>query len=87
MKESRLKISTPDGDVFSGDAVFFSVRGTEGDLAVMAGHVPFVTTVKEGSCKVEAPDEADSFSGTVPGGLLTVSHEGVTLICPEFIMS
>lgn len=84
MKEFRLKISTPDGDVFSGKAVFLSVRGAEGDLAVMAGHVPFMTTVREGRCRVEAPNEADSFSGTVPGGLLSVSHEGVTLICPEF---
>ncbi|MDD5981961.1 MAG: hypothetical protein PUC27_07440 [Clostridium sp.] len=84
MKEFNLRISTPEGDVFNGSAIFLSLRGAEGDLAVMAGHVPFITTVKAGNCKVETPNEADSFSGTVPGGLLIVDHDQVTLICGSF---
>ena len=84
MKEFNLRISTPEVDVFNGSAIFLSLRGAEGDLAVMAGHVPFFTTVKAGNCKVETPNEADSFYGTVPGGLLTVDHDQVTLICGSF---
>ena len=45
MKTFPLTISSPDGDLFRGDVEMLIVRGTEGDLAVMAGHVPFVTAV------------------------------------------
>lgn len=84
MNEFNLKISTPDGDAFNDKAVFMSLRGAEGDLAVMAGHVPFTTTVKSGLCKIETLDSAGSFKGVIPGGLLTVAKEGVTLICGSF---
>lgn len=84
MNEFNLRISTPDGDAFNGKAVFLSLRGSEGDLAVMAGHVPFITTTKAGRCKVEALDESESFSGTIPAGLLTVTKDCVTLICGSF---
>ena len=40
MKTFKLKISSPDGDVFNGDAVKLCLRGTEGELAIMAGHIP-----------------------------------------------
>ena len=43
MKDYTLKISTPDGDAFSGSALSLSVRGTEGELGILAGHAPFVT--------------------------------------------
>lgn len=51
MNEYHLTVSTPSGTVFDGDAVFLSLRGAGGDLAVMAGHIPFVTTVKNASVR------------------------------------
>ena len=48
MKPFRLKISSPDGDIFDGDIQMLVLRGAEGDLAVMAGHAPFITSVKAG---------------------------------------
>ena len=79
MKTFFLKISSPDGDVFSGDAVKLTVRGTEGDLAVMAGHIPFVSYVKACDCKVELCDESEKI-GHINGGLLTVSADKVILL-------
>ena len=52
MKTFPLIISSPDGDLFRGDAGMLILRGTEGDLAIMAGHVPFVTAVVKGNCVV-----------------------------------
>ena len=45
MSTYPLLISSPDGDLFRGEAEMLILRGTEGDLAIMAGHVPFVTGV------------------------------------------
>ena len=79
MKEFKFVISTPEGNLFSGDIVKISVRGTEGDLAVMAGHTPFVTSVKPCKCKMELPDGTEKFFD-IERGLLSVSGEVVTLM-------
>ncbi len=83
MKTFPLKISSPDGDVFCGDAVMLSVRGTEGELAVMAGHIPFVSYVKPCECKILFEDETER-KGTTDGGILTVSADKVVLLSGSF---
>ena len=83
MKTFRLIVSSPNGNVFEGDAVFLSLRGIAGDLAILAGHTPFVTTVRPCDCKVGFPDDTDRI-GHVDGGLLTVSSQAVTLLSGSF---
>ena len=83
MKTFALKISTPEGDCFSGNAVKLSVRGTEGDLAIMAGHVPFVTAVVPCTCKIDLEDESVRLA-QIDGGLLTVSKNTAVLLCGSF---
>lgn len=78
-----LIVSTPEGEIYRGNAVNLSLRGMEGDLAVMAGHTPFVTAVKPCVCKIEKEEEA-ILSGEIDGGLLTVSKESVTLLTGQF---
>ena len=50
MKTFKLTVASPDGNKFSGEITKLDVRGTEGELAVMAGHVPFVTSIVPGVC-------------------------------------
>ncbi len=83
MNTFPLIISSPDGHIFSGEAVMLSVRGTEGELAILAGHAPFVTTVVPCTCKIELPDDTDR-SGQISGGLLCVSKGSVTLMSGSF---
>ncbi len=79
MNVFKLKISTPDGDMFDGEAVKLDVRGIEGELAVMAGHIPFMTALKPCDCKILLPDGEERI-GTTEGGLLNVGAEQVTLL-------
>ena len=79
MKEFKFVISTPEGNLYDGNIVKISVRGTEGDLAVMAGHTPFVTSVKPCKCKMELSDGTEKFF-EVERGLLSVSGEAATLM-------
>ncbi|MBQ7355223.1 MAG: F0F1 ATP synthase subunit epsilon [Clostridia bacterium] len=83
MKTFPLKISSPEGDLFHGEAVRLIVRGVEGELAVMAGHISFVTPVKACDCKVELEDGEEKL-GSTDGGLLTVSGERVVLLSGSF---
>ena len=79
MKTFPLTISSPDGDLFRGEAEMLILRGTEGDLAVMAGHVPFVTAVVRGKCAVII-SESERKEGTIDEGLLTVDPDQVTVL-------
>lgn len=83
MNTFKLKISTPDGDMFDGEAVKLDVRGLEGELAVMAGHIPFMTALKPCDCKLMLVDDSDKI-GTIDGGLLSVGSDGVTLLASSF---
>ncbi len=83
MNSFRLVISSPDGNIFDDEAVMISVRGIEGELAIMAGHIPFVTTVEACDCRIELPDDTD-ITGHTDGGLLTVSKDRVTLLSGSF---
>ena len=52
MNTFHLIISSPDGNLFDGNVIKIAMRGTEGDFAIMAGHIPFITSVKSGDCHV-----------------------------------
>ncbi len=83
MKTFKLVISSPDGDIFRDNVLKISLRGTEGELAVMAGHIPFVTSVKPCDCQIELMDESIK-TGQTDGGILTARKESVTLISGNF---
>lgn len=83
MNTFKFVISSPDGNVFDEEIVKVSMRGAEGDFAIMARHIPFITTVKSGECKVELSDGEEK-KGTLDGGLLTVAKETVTLLSGSF---
>ena len=79
MRTFPLSISSPDGDLFRGDAEILILRGTEGDLAIMAGHVPFVTAVVKSDCVVVTAN-GERKEGVIDEGLLTVDAEKTTVL-------
>lgn len=83
MNTFKLTVASPDGNKFSGECVKLDVRGTEGELAIMAGHVPFVTSVVKCSCAVWL-DEDTKKTAVTDGGLLTVGTDSVTFLSGSF---
>ena len=83
MKTFRLTVSSPDGNKFDGDVVKLDVRGSEGELAVMAGHTPFVTSLVPCECAIELEDGKTRI-GSTDGGILTVSSDKTTLLSGSF---
>ena len=74
MNTFPLIISSPDGDLFRGDAQMLILRGTEGDLAIMAGHIPFVTAVRKGRCDVVSAGGARR-EGEIEAGMIASRRE------------
>ena len=83
MNTYKLTIATPDGTQFQDEVYALFLRGADGDLAVMAHHTPFITSVMAGACRLHLTDDTER-SATLDGGLLTVSAEAVTLLSGSF---
>ena len=70
MNTYRLIISTPDGTIFDDNVEKIMLRGANGDLAVLAGHMPFMTSVKKGECKVTFNDSDERIADINGNGKL-----------------
>lgn len=83
MNTFKLTVASPDGNKFCSEAVKLDVRGTEGELAIMAGHIPFVTSVVKCPCVIWLEDGTKK-TATTDGGLLSVSSNSVILLSGSF---
>ena len=82
MNVFQLQIITPEGVCFDGNAVQLSVRAAEGELAIMAGHIPLVTTLSPGECRVYTEDGVRH--GSCTGGMLSCTKECTRLFSTDF---
>ena len=77
-----LKIDTPDGMIFDGQAEKLVVRTTEGDMAVLARHINCVCPLGMGQAIVEA--DGQRRTAACIGGMLSVVNGEVTLVPTTF---
>ena len=77
-----LKIVTPDGLIFDGQADKLIVRTTTGDVAILARHIDAVFPLGMGQAVVES--EGQRRTAACIGGMLSVSAGQVTLVPTTF---
>ena len=82
MSTFPLKIVTPDGLLFDGEAEKVLVRTTTGDMAVLARHINCVAPLGMGRAVVEA-DGQRRYAACI-GGMLSVVDGAVTLVPTTF---
>lgn len=82
MREFHLKIATPDGPVFDGNAESLLVRTDSGDVEIMAGHADYFAPVGVGISKVKANGNVKIASCS--GGFVSVFGGEVNLACTTF---
>lgn len=80
MKTFELKVITPKGAVIDKPVSGLYLRGSGGDLAIFAGHIPFVTAVREGKCTIVYDDASDDTEAEIGAGMLNVTRDNVMLI-------
>lgn len=83
MRSYHLQIAAPDGAMFDGEVLRLVLRGANGELAVMAGHIPFMTSVQPCRIKILTDAEEEKI-GYADGGLLTVDSDKTTLLSGNF---
>jgi F-type H+-transporting ATPase subunit epsilon len=74
----HFELVSPEKLVFSGEVEQVDVPGAEGDFGVLAGHAPFVTTLRPGILTVHAAGGGQRI--VVLGGFAEVSAEGLTVL-------
>ena len=82
MSTFPLKIVTPDGLIYDGEAERLIVRSTTGDLAIMARHINYVTPLGMGKATVIANGKRRE--AACIGGMLSVVNGEVTLVPTTF---
>ena len=73
MKTFPLRIGTPDGLLFEGEAERIVCRTITGDLAILAGHSNFCTSLGMGHAHVVLPDGTVREAACI-GGMLTMMN-------------
>ena len=82
MRPFQLKIVTPDGIKFEGQADSLTVRTTTGDLGILAGHTNLVAPLGQGRCTI-VMDGKRRYAACI-GGMVSVMDGVVTLIPTTF---
>ena len=82
MTSFPLKIVTPDGLIFDGDAEMVKVRTTEGDMAVMARHINCVVPLGMGTAAIVTGGQRRI--AACIGGMLSVVDGVCTLVPTTF---
>lgn len=82
MKQFPLKIITPDGVQYDGTAEELTVRTTEGDVGILAGHINYVSALGMGQATVVI--DGQKRFGACIGGMVSVVDGKVTLLPTTF---
>lgn len=83
MSTFPLKIVTPDGLLFDGEAQMLVVRTTSGDLAIMARHINCVAPLGMSRATVVDAGGSRRYAACI-GGILSVQNGEVTLVPTTF---
>ena len=80
MADLHFELVTPDRQVMSDDVYMVVVPGTEGESGIMAGHAPYMTTLKNGEIAIYRTAGAQPDKIAVTGGFAEVSDKGLTVL-------
>ncbi len=83
MNKLFLKIVSPDGEVFSGEAKSIIVTTVNGELQVLAGHADLIAPLATGRAKLTFMDGTERSAAT-SGGFILVSREETKVVTTTF---
>ena len=75
----QVELVSPERILWTGEADMVVARTTEGDIAFLAGHAPFIGALGIGAVTIEEPGGKQTRIA-VHGGFVEVSNNRVTLL-------
>lgn len=83
MADLHFELVTPEKLVRSETAYMVVVPGTEGDFGVLAGHAPFMSTVRNGELAIYRSENAEPERIAIEGGFAEVNEKGLTILAEQ----
>ena len=81
MADLHFELVTPERLVRSEDVFMVVVPGTEGDFGVLAGHAPYMSTLRNGDIAIYRSGFNDTPERIpVEGGFAEVGEHGLTIL-------
>jgi F-type H+-transporting ATPase subunit epsilon len=80
MADLHFELVTPDRLVVSEDVYMVVVPGTEGEFGVLAGHAPYMSTLRDGDLAIYRTAGTQPERIPVSGGFAEVSDKGLTVL-------
>lgn len=80
----ELNIVSHSEQVFNGDVVQLTVRGTEGDIGVHRGHAPLLTSVLPSMLTLVKKSGEKEYL-YIAGGMMEIQPKGVNILADEVI--
>jgi F-type H+-transporting ATPase subunit epsilon len=81
MADLHFELVTPERLVRSEDVYMVVVPGTEGDFGVLAGHAPYMSTLRNGEIAIyRGGMNSEPERITVEGGFAEVGERGLTIL-------
>jgi F-type H+-transporting ATPase subunit epsilon len=80
MPDLRFELVTPERQVLAADVHMVVVPGVEGEFGVLAGHAPFMTTLRDGDLAVYRTAGSRPETIRVSGGFAEVGERGLTVL-------
>ncbi|MDQ1688178.1 MAG: F-type H+-transporting ATPase subunit epsilon [Frankiaceae bacterium] len=75
-----VEIVAVDREVWSGDVEMVLARTTDGEIGILAGHVPLLGALAEGGIVRLMEEGGAETKVAVHGGFLSVTNEGVQIL-------
>ncbi len=80
MADLQFELVTPEKQVMSEAVYMVVIPGTEGEAGIMAGHAPYMTTLRNGPIAIYKTAGAEPKLITVSGGFAEVGATGLTVL-------
>ncbi|MDD6207799.1 MAG: ATP synthase F1 subunit epsilon [Clostridiales bacterium] len=72
----HLQVISPDRIFYEGDVTFLELNTTEGEIGILAGHIPLTSIVAPGILRITSQDEVKE----------AALHEGFIEILPDKVL-
>src|SRR3546814_4277933 len=80
MADRHFELVTPEKLVRSEDVHMVVVPGSEGEFGVLAGHAPFMSTIRDGEVAIYKTAGAQPERIAIEGGFAEVNDKGLTVL-------
>jgi F-type H+-transporting ATPase subunit epsilon len=85
MADLHFELVTPEKLVLSAEVHMVVVPGSEGESGIMAGHAPYMTTLRDGDVAVYRSANGQPEKIRVTGGFAEVSDKGLTVLAESAV--